>query len=66
MVYCVYVCVCICWPLCNVEKYEEQKKQVEQLQQTRDQVRVSALTHIDFVYMHCSISCAELSSVDVH
>ena len=44
-------CLCICKYIhmcalhllpfvCNVGKYEEQKNQIEQLQQTRDQVRV--------------------------
>ena len=37
-----YVCVHPLLFVCNVEKYEEQKNQIEQLQQTRDQVRVPA------------------------
>ena len=44
--------------MCIAGKYEEQKKQIEQLQQTRDQVRVSALAHVGCVYVRICIAWA--------
>ena len=62
---CIHACMCeytyVCaFVLTTVDKYEEQKKQIEQLQQSRDQV-ISMHTLIT----HCSLELCTVYCLDV-